>query len=230
MLEINPIKLNKDQELMELDLIFEKDTKFQQMKLYNNGEDKLVLTLDSFIQFIEGEDEQIYHDTLTRPAFEFNTKAKKFLILGGGDGLVARNLFKLQPEAVITVVDIDDEVVKFCGTNERIIKMNEGSLDKCFIFYEDALKWVPICEATYDMIILDFPDPNSDELNRLYKKSFIYNIIQLLIKKKGVISIQTHEDIADDVFEIVSEFTKQSKAVNYQMPFLSGGVIVIGQC
>ena len=228
MLEINPIKLDMGQELMELDLIFEKDTKFQQVKLYNNKKGQLVLTLDSFIQFIEGEDEQIYHDMLTRPAFEFNPTSRRFLILGGGDGLVARNIFKLQPNAIISLIDIDDEVVELCKTNERIVKMNENSLDKCFILNEDALKWVPICEATYDMIILDFPDPNSDELKQLYTKSFIHNIIQLL-NDKGVISIQTHEDISDTVYKIVKEVTNKCEVVSYKMPFLSGGVIVIGQ-
>jgi len=228
MFEINPIELNKNQELMELDLIFEKDTKFQQVKLYNNKKGQLVLTLDSFIQFIEGEDEQIYHDMLTRPAFEFNPTSRRFLILGGGDGLVARNIFKLQPNAIISLIDIDDEVVELCKTNERIVKMNENSLDKCFILNEDALKWVPICEATYDMIILDFPDPNSDELKQLYTKSFIHNIIELL-NDKGVISIQTHDDISNTVYKIVKEVTNKCEVVSYKMPFLSGGVIVIGQ-
>ena len=227
MLEINPIKLNKDQELMELDLIYEKDTKFQEMKLYNNKDGNLVLTLDTFIQFIEGEDEQIYHDMLTRPAFELNTKARKFLILGGGDGLVARNIFKLQPKSHTTLVDIDEELVYLCITNKRIKKMNEGSLYKCHLRCGDALEYVPKCTEKYDMIILDFPDPNSDELKKLYKKSFIYNTIQLL-NKKGVISIQTNGNITDKVLEIVSEFTNTSKAVVYEMPFLSGGAIVIG--
>jgi len=229
MLKINSIKLTENQELMELDLIYEKDTKFQEIKLYNNKDKKLVLTLDKFIQFIEGEDEQIYHDMLTRPAFEMNTKAKKILVLGGGDGLCSRNLFKLQPEAQITLVDIDDEVIALCRTNERIKIMNEGSLEKCNIVIEDALKWVFDCTEKYEIIILDFPDPNSEELEKLYKRGFIYNIIQLL-DKKGVISIQTNEKITDKVYEIVSGFTKKSKAIEYTMPFLSGGTIVIGQC
>ena len=89
--------------LENLKLLFEEQTKYQYMRFYENSEKKLLFTLDTFAQFLEGEDEEIYHDRITRPAFEMNLTAKNFLILGGGDGLVARNIFKLKKIVLSTI-------------------------------------------------------------------------------------------------------------------------------
>ena len=213
---------------IELKLIYEKQSKLQSIKLYTDSKDRLVLTLDSYIQFVEGEDEQIYHDMLTRPAFEMNNKAKRFLILGGGDGLVSRNILKLQPKANITLVDYDEELVWLCMTHKRITKLNENSLFHCNIRCKNALDWVVMDNNKYDIIILDFPDPNSDELNKLYQKDFIAQTTQLL-KDDGVISIQAHDRIADKIYQIVSQLTKETKNIDYDMPFLDGGHIIVGK-
>ena len=213
--------------LRNLKLIKEQETKFQTIRLYETEDNKLLFTLDTYIQFIEGEDEQIYHDNLTRPAYEMNPSAKDFLILGGGDGLVARNIFDLNSHADITLVDIDLEVVKMFLFERRLYKLNKMSLHHVKKYFEDVLKWVPNCNKKFDIIICDLPDPNGDELEKLYEENFYSDVVKLL-NKNGIISIQAHDDIKDKVAEIIKKLLGNVKTINYEMPFLDCGAIIIG--
>ena len=213
--------------LHNLKLLEEKQTEYQNVKFYESEEGKLMLVLDTFIQFVEGEDEEIYHNVLVTPTIKDNPNAKDFLILGGGDGLVARNILDLKSNAKITLIELDKIVIAFFKKNKRLTELNKNSLNKCNIIIKDAKKWVKKSKDKFDVIILDLPDPNSDELKKLYEKEFLIDTFKLL-RNKGVISIQCHEDISKQVVKIMSKLVKKIRSIEYSMPFLSEGVIVVG--
>ena len=77
------------------------------------------------------------------------------LILGGGDGLAAREILKYDEVKNITLVDLDAEIIKLCKTNKDILKLNNGSLDnpKMNIVNEDAYKFLEQSNKKYDVII-----------------------------------------------------------------------------
>ncbi|MEZ4751518.1 MAG: hypothetical protein R3B54_13145 [Bdellovibrionota bacterium] len=55
----------------------------------------------------------------------------------------------------------------------------------------DAFRWVRTAEkASYDLIIVDFPDPKSITLSRLYSSEF-YSYVWPLLAPKGFLSIQS---------------------------------------
>jgi len=217
-----------EQVLKNLKLLEEIESRHSNIKIYETEEGKLMLTLDQFIQFIEGEDEREYHKALSSQSLSLPIDSNKFLILGGGDGFLARDLFKINKKANITLVDIDIEVVNLCRTNDRLKRLNEDSLLKCDIQIADAILWVGNCKDKFDFIALDFPDNNSEELNKLYEESFYKEIIKLL-NKDGVISIQCNLEIIDKVLKIIKNLLGNGEAVEYNMPFLSGGKIISGK-
>jgi len=143
-------------------------------------------------------------------------------------GLVARNIYENNVNADVTLVDIDSEVIKLSREYARIRELNKDSLLKCEIIIDNALDWVPKCKEKYDIIICDFPDPNSEVLKKLYEESF-YKEISKLVKDKGVVSIQCHDDVSDDVYEKIQKVFKSATRVEYKMPFLCGGEIVLGR-
>ena len=152
-------------------------TKYQAIRFYETEDKKIILTLNRFVQFIEGEDEQIYHTNLIVPALAINPDAKKFLILGGGDGLAARTILQHKPDADITLVDLDEKVVDLFRTHPRLKELNEGSLDKCNVYIADVLYWVPRHSALhFDVIICDLPDPTSQILKKLYSEYFLRDV------------------------------------------------------
>ena len=214
--------------LRNLKLLVEEQSSHANIKLYETEEKKLMLVMDSFIQLIEGEDEKKYHKALSRESLSLTTNANKFLILGGGDGCLARDLFKINSKAKITLVDIDIKLVDLCKTNDRLRTLNEDSLFKCDIQIADAIRWAKDCKDKFDMIICDFPDANNKELIKLYEEKFYKEVIKLL-NEKGVISIQTHYDISDKVLKIIKNLLGNGETLEYEMLFLEGGKIISGK-
>lgn len=205
-------------------------TEFQEIKFYETEDKKLVLTLDTFIQYIEGSDEEgVYHKALLKVPFLDKPEAKDYLICGGGDGLLARNIFKFNPSANITLVDIDRKVVDLHMRNSRLLALNDYSLFNCKIYYEDILKWIPFNKNNkYEVILLDLPDANNDVLKKLYSKDFLVEVTKLL-SDKGIISIQTHLDITNSTKKIIKEILGNIKAINYSTPLFGEGIIVTGR-
>ena len=216
------------EELTDLILLYEKQSNFANIRLYETKEKKIFLTLNTFIQFMEGEDEINYHKALVGSPISLNSSATNYLVLGGADGLVSRDIFNYNKEASITLVDIDKEVIDLCMTNERIKKLNRDSLRLCNIIIDNALTWVLKCKEKFDIIICDFPDPNSTELEKLYVKEF-YKDIYNILRDKGVISIQCNDKITDKVFNIINDIFGEIKIIEYKMPFLYGGKIILGR-
>lgn len=137
-------------------------------------------------------DERRYHELLVHPAFWVNPDAKRVLILGGGDGLAAREVLKHQGVERITLVDLDPNVVELSRANPTIRGLNERSLDnpKVTIHHEDAYVWLERDRGQWDIIIVDLPDPARVELAKLYSLEF-YRIIAERLSPTGAVGIQS---------------------------------------
>jgi spermidine synthase len=228
-LEINPFPLTENHEEVSWAPIFEEiQTKYQLIKFYETEDKKLILTLNSFVQFIEGIDEQNYHDNLILPALAANKNAKKVLILGGGDGLGARTLLKQKPDIDITLVELDEKMIEIFRTWPRLKELNEESLSKCTVYIENALYWVPRnASKSFDIIYLDFPDPTSQEIKKLYSTYFLSDVVYLL-KGNGILAMQCHPDSADKVSLRIKEILGNEVIVRFKMPNLEEGTIIMG--
>ena len=132
----------------------------QYVKTVNHG---TMLIMDGEIQY-STLDEHRYHYLLTSPIFQ---QSRQILILGGGDGLAARNLYKSPSTTSITIVDWDSDFVEFARTN---LPENCGSLldPKTQYVCADALKYIQIIETKYDGVIIDLPDPDGEFMEALY--------------------------------------------------------------
>ena len=208
-------------------LIFEKQSKYAKIQLFEDIEDKhLTLSLDGFVQFEEGINEELYHKALTTPIIAQIENIKKVAILGGGDGLAARNLLQVKPDLDITLVDIDEEVVNLCRTHPRIKKINQGSLDKVKIIIADAKKWVLETKDKFSAVILDFPDPTSKELEALYTVSF-YRDVNNILDEEGIVSIQAGNNWIR-TFSNAFKVFRDVRLLNYSI-YNSFGHIVYGK-
>ena len=140
-----------------------------------------MLIMDEEVQY-STLDEHRYHYLLTQPLF---SQCRNILILGGGDGMAARNLYKSPYTSSITIVDWDRQFVEFAKTN---LPENCGSLlnPRTTYISEDALKFVKSTENRYDGIIIDLPDPDGDDMQTLY-----FDILEQLpgiLNPNGIVS------------------------------------------
>ena len=132
----------------------------QYVKTLNHG---TMLLMDDEIQY-STLDEHRYHYLLIQPLFQ---QSKNILILGGGDGLAARNLYKSPNTTSITIVDWDSDFVEFAKTK---LPENCGSLlnPKTQYVCADALKYIQVAGIKYDGVIIDLPDPDGEFMETLY--------------------------------------------------------------
>ena len=132
------------------------------------------LFLNGNLQF-SSVDEYRYHEALVHPAFQAATKRAQVLILGGGDGLAAREVFRYGDEVErVTLVDLDGAMTKLAVQSSELHELNQGSLEnpKMRVINDDAMQWLTDTKEQFDVVIVDFPDPNNFSLGKLYTTRF----------------------------------------------------------
>ncbi len=154
-----------------------------------------VMYLDGMVQF-SSLDETSYHICLANipiTAVEFfGGKPRRALILGGGDGLAARNLLAYPSVEAVKLVELDPLMISLAQHDPHLVKMNARSFyDPRFSYVEgDAFRWIKESEEKFDVILLDFPHPKNLSLARLYSAEF-YTQLKKRLTADGFISIQS---------------------------------------
>ncbi|MCM1990689.1 polyamine aminopropyltransferase [Oceanirhabdus seepicola] len=181
---------NIEKQLYRDQIIFKTQTQYQKIVMTRHKDDIRVF-LDGNIQF-SSIDEYRYHEALVHPIMSSLEKPRNVLVLGGGDGLALREIFKYPSVKKIDLVDIDQEMVEFCRDNELIKEINKGSLEdaRVSLHYEDAFKFLEKSEEVYDAVIVDLPDPNNESLNKLYTDVF-YRLIGNHLSSQGKFVVQS---------------------------------------
>jgi spermidine synthase len=149
------------------------------------------LFLNGNLQFAQ-RDEYRYHEALVHPAMAAQGAARKVAILGGGDGMAAREVLRYPSVEHITLVDLDANMTRLFSTHEALLQLNHGSLTspKLQVINTDAFKWLETTDETFDVIIVDFPDPTNFSLGKLYTTSF-YALMEKHLAASGYAVIQT---------------------------------------
>ncbi|MEZ4885180.1 MAG: polyamine aminopropyltransferase [Chitinophagales bacterium] len=170
-------------------LIYSKQTAYQHLVLTKNKED-LQLYINHIIQF-SSLDEYRYHEALGLLPLNVAPNKKKVLILGGGEGLLAREVLKFEEVESVKIVDLDGEVFKLAKENNYIRTLNQGSISNAKVepITEDAMQFLQFTDEKFDVILSDLPDPSNESLSRLYSTIF-YKLIQSKLSENGIFATQ----------------------------------------
>jgi spermidine synthase len=149
------------------------------------------LFLNGNLQF-HSRDEYRYHEALVHPAMAAQGGPRRVLILGGGDGMAAREVLRYPAVERITLVDLDPHMTTLFSTEPLLRQLNADSLhsNKLEIVNADAFGWLDSHDAVYDVIVVDFPDPTNFALGKLYTTSF-YRLVDQHLAAGGYAVIQT---------------------------------------
>jgi spermidine synthase len=156
----------------------------------------LRLHINNDLQF-DSRDERIYHEALALPALSAALNrtggALRALIVGGGDGLTARELLKSQRLQSIDLVDYDARILDLART--QFATINCHSLDDprmnvhvrdAWGFVEDALK----NGEHYDLIVSDLTVPEDLDGARFHTVEW-YQKLSALSGERGVLAINS---------------------------------------
>ena len=171
------------------EVIHSQTTPYQQI-VVTRADGVVSLFINGALQF-NTLDEYRYHEALVHPALSLARHRRHVLILGGGDGLAAREALKYPDVERITLVDIDPAVTTLFKANPMLRKINANALNdpRVEIINTDAAKFLEQTREIFDVAVLDLPDPHDVGVSRLYTRWF-YTILRARIAAHGVIVTQ----------------------------------------
>ncbi|XP_064123107.1 spermidine synthase-like [Macrobrachium nipponense] len=145
------------------EVLLEEKSPFQSIQVFDSTHYGRVLVLDGAIQCTE-RDECSYQEMITFLPLNSHPSPKRVLIIGGGDGGVAREVSKHPSVEHIVQCEIDSKVVEAC--KKYIPSMGCGfSCPKLTLYTGDGAKFLETTNEKFDVIITDASDPvvNADE-------------------------------------------------------------------
>lgn len=166
--------------------------------------DSTILTLDTNFQFNTAT-EFFYHQGFAHVSIVMNKKVpKKILLLGGGDGLLLREILKYPEVESIRHIELDQKMIELAKT--RFAELNQHSLDDKRVHTEinDGFYFVRNTNEKFDAVFIDFPYPNSYDLARLYSVEF-YSYVRHLLNPDGFVVLDApfynREDYTKDRYQ-----------------------------
>ncbi|GMV43464.1 MAG: polyamine aminopropyltransferase 1 [Myxococcales bacterium] len=183
-----PLSAALEQELYQDDVILTRDSQYQKITI-TRWRDDIRLYLDGNLQF-SSVDEYRYHESLVHPALSLVPHARRVLVLGGGDGLAAREILKWGPDEVV-IVDLDPEITRLFRDRPILAAINGRSLHdpRVRVVNTDAMGFLADGTDAWDVIIADLPDPNTLAVGKLYSRQF-YRLALKRLSRQGVFVTQ----------------------------------------
>ncbi|MFJ4874115.1 polyamine aminopropyltransferase [Streptomyces sp. NPDC088745] len=124
---------------------------------------------------VSSRDEYRYHEALVHPAMRGGHA--RVLILGGGDGMAAREVLRYPGVRSVTLVELDPGVVQLARTDPALVALNGGVHQdpRLRVVTADAFAWLrsaPLDGLPYDVVVSDLPDPGITASTKLYSQEF----------------------------------------------------------
>ena len=187
-------------------ILFQQTTPYQEVVILEGAEFGKSLILDGKTQSTE-MDEFIYHEALVHPAMTSHDNPRNIFIAGGGEGATAREVLKHNTVQNVVMLDIDEQVVKAC--QEFLPSHHKGSFEdpRMNLIIGDAAHFLEQTKESFDIIIIDVPDPIEDgPAHKIFTREF-YQIVKKRLNSNGFIVVQsgpTAHSFATDCFTVVA--------------------------
>ena len=213
--------------------LFSGESEFQRIDVFESEEFGRFVALDGEIVFSD-KDEFIYDEMVTHVPMTVHPNVKNVLIIGGGDGGVARELIHYPQIESIDVVESDKMFVDVCA--EMFPDIAQGLKDeRVNIYYEDGLRFLRNKKARYDLIINDSTDPLG-HTEGLFTKEF-YGSCYKALRDDGIMVYQHGSPFYDEDEVECRKMTQKGfpvisgeQGLSGTYPYLSLGILAFWIC
>lgn len=202
-------------------LVYREKSPFNDVAVFDNSMFGRVLMINDSVQ-LTTFDEQIYHNAMVQNVPQ---DAKNVLVIGGGDGGIARELRKRSCNK-ITIVELDKRISDISKSFFPLVWNDLDQDKRCELVFQDALKFVDLIQEPYDYCIIDLTDPDENSKD-LYTKEFLEKI-----KCKGL-SIQLGTPNMQDgtsIVETLKTIFGDVEEGHICVPSFFGGPLLIAYC
>ncbi len=138
-------------------ILYREKTAHQDLIIFETPVYGRVLALDNVVQVTE-KDEYVYHEMMTHVPILAHGKARRVLIIGGGDGGILREALRHKVERV-TMVEIDRTVVDMCLKFMPSIPGRAFADKRTDLVIADGARFVAETDDRFDVIVVDSTDP-----------------------------------------------------------------------
>ena len=170
-------------------IVYSKSSPYQRI-VVTRGDGGFQLYLNGNLQF-NSIDEYRYHEALVHPVLSVVRSPSRVLVLGGGDGLAVREILRHRSVESVTLVDLDPEMTTLSQRFPALAELNGKSLSnpRVTIMNQDAFLWVQEPGPQFDAAILDFPDPGTFAVGKLYTTRF-FRLLKQRLAPGAAIAVQ----------------------------------------
>ena len=168
-------------------------TKYQKLELIETEEFGKVLLLDDITQVAEKNDHH-YHEPMVHPALCCHPGPGSVLIIGGGDGGIAREVLKYPSVNRLEMAELDEAVIEF--SRKYLPSVHGGCFDdpRFHLNIADGRKYTEEHPGEFDIIIMDMTDPLGPS-RMLYTKEFFRKIKKALRDKNGIFVMHSESPV-----------------------------------
>jgi spermidine synthase len=178
-----------EEEIYPNPVVYARNSPYQRI-VVTGGRSGFQLFLNGHLQF-SSADEYRYHEALVHPAMSLAGNPRRVLVLGGGDGLALREILKIPSVESVTLVDLDPEMTKLSERFKPLGELNAHSFSdpRVEVVNQDAMIWIDRPGPAFDAAVIDFPDPNSYAVGKLYTTRF-YKMLRARLAPDAAVSVQ----------------------------------------
>ena len=136
--------------LYQDEIVYTETTPYQRIVVtHQNGH--LRLFLNGGLQF-DSVDEHRYHEALVHPALSLAGRADAVLVLGGGDGMVVREILRYEDVQNITLVDLDPAMTRLFRDHPALSALNGSALEdrRVEVIHQDAFEFLKADDGLYN--------------------------------------------------------------------------------
>lgn len=208
-------------------VLYAGQSEFQKIEVAHSLEYGNMLVLDGVFQTSERE-EFIYHEMIAHVPLFLHPNPEKVLIIGGGDGGVARECVRHECVKSVTMVEIDGKVVELAKEFLPTISAAMIRQDpKLTVKIGDGIGFMAAASNEYDVIIVDCSDPIGPG-EGLFTEEFYKNVLKAL-KPDGLFVQQTespmmHQPLVKKVFGYVSDHFPITRLYTAYIPLYPTGM------
>lgn len=184
-----PISQYLENTLYGAPVVWRQQSTYQRIVLTRLGSDvRLFLNGDLQLSTV---DEYRYHEALVHPAMAASGNPRRVLVLGAGDGMALREIFKWPQVEQVLLIELDPQMVQLARHYPALAKANHHAFSdsRVTVQFGDAFQLLPDLQERFDIILADFPDPDQAAIAKLYSQGF-YKQIRAHLNPNGIFVTQ----------------------------------------
>ena len=187
------------------------DSPYQHIEVLETEQFGVALVLDGILQ-TTAADEYIYHEMLALVPLLSHPHPARVLIIGCGDGGLAREVLRVPGVEHVVMVEIDRDVVDVA---RQFLPGHTAALEdpRLTIRYEDGVRYVARLDAAeaFDVILVDATDPEGDGPGKVLYTTGFHRAIRAALLPEGVYAQQSGTPIynADVLAEVARDVDRE---------------------